>query len=102
MRLAGDNREADGRGSHADQATGRRMVRLIDDLMDISRISRDKLELRREHAELAAVVQNALDTSRPLVEAAGHRLTVTLPADRPIYCRRRRHQAIAGVFQPAE
>jgi PAS domain S-box-containing protein len=85
MRLAGDNREAAEEARTLIERQVVHMVRLIDDLMDISRISRDKLELRREHVELAAVVQNALDTSRPLVEVAGHQLTVTLPADRPIY-----------------
>jgi PAS domain S-box-containing protein len=55
------------------------MVRLVDDLMDVSRISRNKLELRRERVELARVVESAVETSRPLVEQQGHRLTVTLP-----------------------
>jgi signal transduction histidine kinase/DNA-binding response OmpR family regulator len=55
------------------------MVRLVDDLMDVSRITRDKLELRRERVELAAVVRNAVETSRPVIEQACHELTVTLP-----------------------
>jgi PAS domain S-box-containing protein len=57
------------------------MVRLIDDLLDVSRISRDKLELRREWVELSAVVQSAVETSRPLIEAASHTLTVSLPEE---------------------
>ncbi|MFO0951605.1 MAG: ATP-binding protein [Isosphaeraceae bacterium] len=57
------------------------MVRLIDDLLDISRITRGKLELRREPTLLADVVAAAVETARPLVEAAGHELTVTLPAE---------------------
>ena len=56
------------------------MVRLIDDLMDVSRITRGSIELRRERVDLAAVVRAALDTSRPLVEAAGHALEVIMPA----------------------
>src|SRR5262249_59472358 len=59
------------------------MVRLIDDLMDVSRITRGKLELRKERVELAGVVRAAVDTSRPLIHSAGHELSVTLPA-RPI------------------
>jgi PAS domain S-box-containing protein len=55
------------------------MTRLIDDLLDVSRISRGKLELKREHVELAKVVQSAVETSRPLIEQQGHHLTVTLP-----------------------
>jgi PAS domain S-box-containing protein len=60
------------------------LVRLIDDLLDVSRITRGKVELQRQRVGLAAVVQSALETSRPLIEAAGHELTVTLP-DGAIY-----------------
>ncbi len=55
------------------------MVRLVDDLLDVSRISRNKLELRKERVELAKVIESAVETSRPLVEQQGHRLTVALP-----------------------
>src|SRR6266851_4888260 len=55
------------------------MVRLVDDLLDVSRITRGKIELHRERVELAAVVASAAETSRPLIEAAGHELTITLP-----------------------
>ena len=57
------------------------MVRLVDDLLDVSRISRNKLELRKEQVELSAVIQSALETSRPLIEAASHELTVSVPSD---------------------
>jgi PAS domain S-box-containing protein len=57
------------------------MVRLIDDLLDVSRISRGKVRLRRERVELAVVVRSALESVRPLVEARAHELTVTLPND---------------------
>jgi len=55
------------------------MVRLVDDLMDVSRISRGKLELRKERVPLAAVLNSAVETSRPMIEQMGHELTVTLP-----------------------
>ena len=55
------------------------LVRLVDDLMDLSRISNGRIELRKERVELAAVIASALETSRPLVEEMGHELTVTLP-----------------------
>ncbi len=55
------------------------LTRLIDDLMDVSRISRGKIELRRERVELAQVIQDAIESSRPLIEQQGHKLTVTLP-----------------------
>jgi signal transduction histidine kinase len=51
-------------------------VRLVDDLMDVSRISRGKLELRRERVDLARAVIGAVETSRPAVDQAGHDLTV--------------------------
>ncbi len=55
------------------------MVRLVDDLLEVSRITRGKIELRKERVELAAVVRSAVETSRPLIEAARHGLTVSLP-----------------------
>ena len=55
------------------------MVRLVDDLMDVSRITRGKLELRKERVRLAAVVSSAVETSRPFIKEMGHELTVTLP-----------------------
>lgn len=55
------------------------MVHLVDDLLDVSRISQGKVELRREHADLAAVVQAAVETSRPLIDAGKHELTLRLP-----------------------
>jgi len=59
------------------------MKRLVDDLMDVSRISRNKLELRKEFVELATVVNRATETSRPLIEAAEQELLVSLP-DEPV------------------
>ena len=55
------------------------MVRLVDDLMDVSRITRGKVELRKERVQLSAVVGSAVETSRPLIEQMGHELTVRLP-----------------------
>jgi RNA polymerase sigma factor (TIGR02999 family) len=55
------------------------MVRLVDDLLDISRITKGRLQLRHEPVELAAVVGNAVEAARPLIDAQGHQLTITLP-----------------------
>jgi PAS domain S-box-containing protein len=55
------------------------MVRLIDDLMDVSRISRGKVNMLKEHVRLDAVLTNAIETSRPVLEHMGHELTVTMP-----------------------
>jgi PAS domain S-box-containing protein len=60
------------------------MVRLVDDLLDVNRINLGKLELRKERVELASVVQEAVETSLPLVEMYGNELTVTLSPE-PIY-----------------
>jgi CheY-like chemotaxis protein len=56
------------------------MVRLIDDLLDVSRINRSKMALRRERIALADVVTSAVEIARPLIEEAAHELTVSLPA----------------------
>jgi PAS domain S-box-containing protein len=55
------------------------MTRLVEDLLDISRISRGDIDLRKNEVDLADVVRIAVETSRPLFEAAGHRLDVNLP-----------------------
>jgi PAS domain S-box-containing protein len=58
----------------------RQMTRLIDDLLDIARITSNKLELRREQIELREVLKAAVETSRPLIEQRGHKLTVRSPS----------------------
>lgn len=58
------------------------MVRLLEDLLDMSRISYGKLELRRERVELSGIVNSALEASRPIIEAAGHELVVDMPSER--------------------
>jgi PAS domain S-box-containing protein len=60
------------------------MVRLIDDLLDVSRVSKGKIELRKSRVELAEVLGTAVETSRPLIEAAGHELTLGLPG-KPVW-----------------
>ncbi|TWT89779.1 Autoinducer 2 sensor kinase/phosphatase LuxQ [Pseudobythopirellula maris] len=58
------------------------LVALVDDLLDVSRITRGKLNLRRKQVSLKEVVRSAVEASTPLIEESGHRLTVRLP-DRP-------------------
>ncbi|MBP7408636.1 MAG: response regulator [Flavobacteriales bacterium] len=60
------------------------MVRLVDDLLDVSRISRGKIELRKQRIDLTSVVKQAIEDTRPLVKSMGHELTVTLPPE-PVY-----------------
>ena len=57
----------------------RQMTRLIDDLLDIARITSNKMELRRERIELSAVLDAAVETSRPLIEQRGQKLIVKAP-----------------------
>ncbi len=58
------------------------MSRLIDDLLDIERISRGQFVVRRERILLERAIDMALETSRPAITAAGHRLSVLLPSER--------------------
>ncbi len=55
------------------------LSRLVDDLLDISRISRAKVQLRRDRVDLASIVAHAVETSRPVIDGRQHTLTVTLP-----------------------
>ncbi len=57
------------------------LVRLVDDLMDVSRITRGKVEMRREPVDLGSIVLSAVETSRPAIEAARHRFTLSLPSE---------------------
>lgn len=62
----------------------RQMTRLVDDLLDVGRISQDKLELRRERLELNSVIRHAIETVQPKCEQYQHQMDVTLP-DEPLY-----------------
>src|SRR5262249_27701551 len=75
-----------GSGEIADQARVmmarqlEQMVHLIDDLLELSRISRGKIELKRAPIDLKSILQHALEVSKPLIDAAGHDLTIDVPA----------------------
>ena len=60
------------------------LVRLVDDLLDVSRITRGKIRLQRESLDVATVVASAVETSRPLIQKHGHELTVSVP-DEPLW-----------------
>ena len=83
MRLAGANGTIEQARSMMERQLTQ-MVRLVDDLLDVSRVTSGKLELRRERVELRAVIDAAVETSRPAIEEAGHELTVVVP-DEPIF-----------------
>jgi signal transduction histidine kinase len=81
MRLAGNDDALVEKARTIMERQVQQMVRLVDDLLDVARISRNKLELRREWLELATVVNSAVETSRPVVDAAGHHLEVSIPPE---------------------
>jgi signal transduction histidine kinase len=55
------------------------MVRLIDDLLDVARITTGKLELRKARVELSTLLMNAVEANRPLIDQMGHELKLALP-----------------------
>ena len=59
----------------------RQMTRLVDDLLDVSRIARGKMELRRERVSLAITAASAVDISRPWIEQNEQKLRIALPAE---------------------
>jgi signal transduction histidine kinase/ActR/RegA family two-component response regulator len=59
----------------------RHMARLLDDLLDVSRITHGKIELRKERVDLVAIARDALQTSRPFVEASQHEVSISLPPE---------------------
>ena len=61
------------------------MSLLLDDLLDISRVTRGTLELRMEMADLAGVVEAAIETARPAIDAKRHKLTVNLPSEPVVF-----------------
>ena len=84
IHLSGNNGPAVDQARRMMERQLSQMVRLIDDLLDVSRISRGKLDLRKERIELSAVIKSAVDTAQPLIDAAGHELTLSLLPE-PIY-----------------
>ena len=57
------------------------LVRLVDDLLDVSRVMRGKIELRKETIELATIVARAVETAKPLIELQGHQLDISVPPE---------------------
>ncbi|HZY19844.1 MAG TPA: PAS domain-containing protein [Ramlibacter sp.] len=62
----------------------RHMALLLDDLLDVARVTQSKLELRRERVELGGIVDSAVEAVRPLVDRKQHRLEIDLPASMPV------------------
>jgi PAS domain S-box-containing protein len=79
MRLAGDDPAVVEELRTTMERQSQLMVRLIDDLLDVSRITRGTMELRTTRVELATVVESAVETVRPIIQEMGHRLEIDLP-----------------------
>ena len=79
MRLAGIDSDTAEQARETIERQVTHLVRLVDDLLDVSRISRNKFDLRKKPVALAVVIQSAVETSRPLIEASGQEFTISLP-----------------------
>ncbi|WP_164101015.1 PAS domain S-box protein [Candidatus Laterigemmans baculatus] len=84
MKLSGDVAGATEEVRGMMERQTEQLITLVDDLLDVSRITQGKLELRKCRVSIADVVQNAVEASRPQVDGAGHELTVKVPDD-PIH-----------------
>ena len=82
LKLAGHNAPTSERAREMMERQMLQLVRLVDDLLDVSRVSRGKVELRRERIELAAVLRNAIETSQPLIAERRHQFVARIPAEK--------------------
>lgn len=81
MRLRGEDPAYTSRSRAIVERQSALMARLIDDLLDVSRITRGKIELKIETVLFSAIVERAVELVRPLIDERGHRLTIDLPAE---------------------
>jgi signal transduction histidine kinase/DNA-binding response OmpR family regulator len=84
LRLQGDDRTRRAWAQEVIDRQVKHLVRLVDDLLDLSRITRGKVRLKMAPVEAAAVVAQAIEASRPIIEARRHRLEVTV-APEPLW-----------------
>jgi PAS domain S-box-containing protein len=103
MKMPGANGAAIEQARQMTERQVRHMVRLVDDLLDVSRIMRGKIELRKERVELAAVIASAVETAQPIVDAQGQELVVAVPPE-PLWLvadPTRLAQVVANLLQNA-
>ena len=81
LRMAGQNPDAAARVHDMMERQIMHLIRLVDDLLEVSRISRGKIELRKEHLILSSVLNQAIETSKPVIEASKHNLELVLPKE---------------------
>jgi signal transduction histidine kinase/CheY-like chemotaxis protein len=84
LRIRSGDAQATQRATDIMERQLRQMVRLVDDLLDVSRINTGKLAIKMGRVELKAVVNDALEVVRPYIELHGHELAIDLP-DRPVF-----------------
>ena len=84
LRIRSGDAEATRRATDIMERQLRQMVRLVDDLLDVSRINTGKFAIKTGRVELKAVVNDALEVVRPYIELHGHELEIDLP-DRPVF-----------------
>jgi CheY-like chemotaxis protein len=84
MRLRPDDKAAAAQARAIMERQVKHMVRLIDDLLDVSRITLGRLQLRKERVEIGTLVRDAVDSVTPVISAARHTLEVKTPK-RPVY-----------------
>jgi two-component system CheB/CheR fusion protein len=96
MRLRADDPQRIGKAREVVERQIAHMTRLVDDLLDVSRITRGQIELREESVALAALVERAVEVARPLIDERGHRLSLDLPELPVIF--RGDHSRLEQVF----
>src|SRR5262245_997508 len=84
MRLAQDDMEMIETARQIIERQHQQLTRLVDDLLDVARITRGRIEMHKERVDLAGVVRNAVESVRPFAESRGHEIQVTLP-ERPVW-----------------
>ena len=82
LRLSQGDKDAFERTREIMERQVQQMARLIDDLLDVGRITRGRLELQKESVDLLEPLQRAVEGSMPLIEAMGHKLEVDIPEGR--------------------
>jgi signal transduction histidine kinase len=103
MRLRANDPQRVGNAREVVERQIAHMTRLVDDLLDVSRITRGQIELREESVALTALIERAVEVARPLIDERGHRLSLDVP-DGPVVFRgdrSRLEQVLANLVSNA-
>jgi signal transduction histidine kinase len=80
LNLIASGRDRDARAMDVTRRQLQQLVRLVDDLLDATRLSSNKVQVRKARTDLAQVIRDAVDAARPDIEHAGHHVALRLPA----------------------